>query len=176
MDLMELGAIGELVGGLAVVITLIYLAVQVRGNMASEKAETHRAFVAEWNRTFWGPFRDVESANLMRRAATDFDALNDDEKTVACAWFFGTMNLGQEADALRRIGSVDDEYAGNLEPAIAAVIQMPGFARWWEGAEPLFGASFRARLSKRLAAPTRPPSFSDYVPSLLTHSGAEEQP
>ena len=30
MDIMELGAIGELLGGLALLVTLIYLAVQVR--------------------------------------------------------------------------------------------------------------------------------------------------
>ncbi len=30
MDIMELGAIGELVGGVAVLVTLVYLAVQVR--------------------------------------------------------------------------------------------------------------------------------------------------
>lgn len=30
MDLMELGAIGEMVGGVAVVVTLIYLATQIR--------------------------------------------------------------------------------------------------------------------------------------------------
>ena len=42
MDLMELGAIGELVGGVAVLITLIYLALQVRhGNeIAQDNAST----------------------------------------------------------------------------------------------------------------------------------------
>ncbi len=38
MDIMELGAIGELVGGVAVVVTLIYLAVQVRVNTATNRS------------------------------------------------------------------------------------------------------------------------------------------
>ena len=38
MDIMELGAIGELVGGAAVLVTLIYLAVQVQMTRASIKA------------------------------------------------------------------------------------------------------------------------------------------
>ena len=46
MDIMELGAIGELVGGVAVVATLVYLAVQIRqGNRAGRRKayRTHEA-------------------------------------------------------------------------------------------------------------------------------------
>ncbi len=35
MDIMELGAIGELVGGVAVIASLMYLGVQVRQNTRS---------------------------------------------------------------------------------------------------------------------------------------------
>ena len=40
MDIMELGAIGELVGGVAVLVTLIYLAVQIRQGNERAKRET----------------------------------------------------------------------------------------------------------------------------------------
>ena len=39
MDIMELGAIGELVGGVAVLATLVYLAIQIRQNTASNRLE-----------------------------------------------------------------------------------------------------------------------------------------
>ena len=42
MDIMELGAMGELVGGGAVLATLIYLALQVRnGNVVSQDNASH---------------------------------------------------------------------------------------------------------------------------------------
>ena len=40
MDILELGAIGELVGGAAVLVTLIYLAVQLRRTRPPECART----------------------------------------------------------------------------------------------------------------------------------------
>lgn len=43
MNIMELGAIGELVGGVAVIATLVYLAVQVRlPSLASKIASYHQ--------------------------------------------------------------------------------------------------------------------------------------
>ena len=43
MDIMELGAIGELVGGLAVLVTLVYLALQVRQNTRSVRLTVFQA-------------------------------------------------------------------------------------------------------------------------------------
>ena len=42
MNVMELGAIGELVGGVAVIATLIYLAAQVRQNTKALAASTYQ--------------------------------------------------------------------------------------------------------------------------------------
>ena len=43
MDLMELGAIGELVGGAAVLVTLVYLAIQARYTVASGRIQASSA-------------------------------------------------------------------------------------------------------------------------------------
>ncbi len=50
MDVMELGAIGELVGGVAVIATLIYLAIQVRHTAESNLASTQFGIQTEFNR------------------------------------------------------------------------------------------------------------------------------
>ena len=109
----------------------------------------------------------------MRRAATDFDALTNDEKMVACAWFFGTMNLGQEVEFLRQSGTIEDEYAENIQGAIAAFVQMQGVSRWWEEFGSLFGTTFRARVGGLLASPSCPPPFSEVVPAFLEGGSAK---
>ena len=45
MDIMELGAIGELVGGVAVIASLLYVGLQVRQTNQINRAESVRAFV-----------------------------------------------------------------------------------------------------------------------------------
>ncbi len=49
MDIMELGAIGELVGGVAVVASLLYVGLQVRQSNAINRAESVRSFVRDYN-------------------------------------------------------------------------------------------------------------------------------
>ena len=49
MDIMELGAIGELVGGLAVIASLVYVGVQVRQNTFAVRASAAQAFADSIN-------------------------------------------------------------------------------------------------------------------------------
>ena len=49
MDIMELGAIGELVGGVAVIGSLIYVGLQVRQSNEVAKSESIRGIAAESN-------------------------------------------------------------------------------------------------------------------------------
>ena len=46
MSIMELGALGEFVGSIAVVITLIYLALQLKQNTSSVRANAYQGWVA----------------------------------------------------------------------------------------------------------------------------------
>ena len=50
MDIMELGAIGELVGGVAVIGSLIYVGLQVHQNTKMAKAAAHRALLEQGTR------------------------------------------------------------------------------------------------------------------------------
>ncbi|TDJ25860.1 MAG: hypothetical protein E2O58_02205 [Gammaproteobacteria bacterium] len=47
MSIMELGALGEFLGSIGVIATLIYLAVQIRANTNSTKAETFQRLTTE---------------------------------------------------------------------------------------------------------------------------------
>ena len=47
MDIMELGAIGELVGGVAVIATLVYLAMQIRSSQKTALRATQNELVAD---------------------------------------------------------------------------------------------------------------------------------
>jgi hypothetical protein len=64
MDWNALGAIGELVGGGAVLVTLIYLAVQVRQSNFAGQRESFRGYVSELNNRLLEPQRNPEFVEL----------------------------------------------------------------------------------------------------------------
>ena len=50
MSILELGALGEFVGAFAVVLTLIYLAIQIRQNTSSTRASTYSDTTDGWHK------------------------------------------------------------------------------------------------------------------------------
>jgi len=71
MSLQDLGSLGEFIGGIAVLVTLIYLAVQLRqGNQLNRSAST-RTFMNEYNDSL-AQVMEPGFAELLRRGSKDF--------------------------------------------------------------------------------------------------------
>ena len=124
MDIMELGAIGELVGGVAVLVTLIYLAVQMRDarrlldeqSVATGAATLYTAF---------DPVYRAGNAPIFRRGIQG-DPLNDPDE----AYIF-EMLMYRQAGAvtmLARAGGTVGQQ--NLSGLNDLVFERPGAARW----------------------------------------------
>ena len=71
MNIMELGAIGELVGGVAVIASLLYVGLQVRQSNLDGRAEAHRAFMTQWNRAAHDPLLRAPQGLLASRHSDD---------------------------------------------------------------------------------------------------------
>ena len=82
MDLTQLANLGEFIGGAAVLVTLMYLALQVRQGNQAQTRDTYRAFVTEMNRVLFTPMTDPETMLLLQKGAYDFEALNRCEQGV----------------------------------------------------------------------------------------------
>ena len=67
MDWNALGAIGEIVGALAVFLTLIYLAIQIRQNTLAVQASAMDSANKQVSQVRESIFSDSEIANLYRR-------------------------------------------------------------------------------------------------------------
>ncbi len=69
MDLSQLANLGEFIGGVAVLVTLVYLALQVRQGNMIERRNGDRAFAEQIDRAFFEPMRNPEqccSCNVRR--------------------------------------------------------------------------------------------------------------
>ena len=71
MTIMELGAIGEFIGAIAVVVTLIYLAFQMRQNTNALKLNTARSVTEELQEMFSLLASNQELAEIFVTAARE---------------------------------------------------------------------------------------------------------
>ena len=85
-----IGALGELLGATAVLITLIYLAVQVRQANSAGKRESFRGYVSELNNRLLEPQRDPEFVKLFQQANRDWNSISlRDQAVVSSVYFAG---------------------------------------------------------------------------------------
>ena len=125
MNWEALGAIGDLIGGIAVIASLIFVGVQVRQGNKISKAESLRGLATETNELFlW--MSDPEHARVLRHALHDFNALSNNDQTVASAWLSTFCQTAQTTFAVR-----SSQRPSQIEHYVASCLAVDGFAQWW---------------------------------------------
>ena len=158
MDIMELGAIGELVGGVAVVASLIFVGVQVRQNTKTLRQAGRRQASLQ-NQKSTHAF--AEYAEL---TADGFDRL--DEMSVADRWRFDlvwTIYLQgmEQTVADEREGLQTPEYVEPYRNVVRAMLALPGGRQWWDERKSWSTASFQKEVERigERAAEVEPGDF-----------------
>jgi hypothetical protein len=151
MTFEDLGALGELISGVGVVVTLAYLAVQVRQNSLLITAQTVQAAVDATQRVL---LARVENAPLraMLRKARGGEALDADEaETIASYLQASFMNF--QARLQHHAQGVFDTSANESYERILEDYLAQGYVRrWWRYAKALFGTPFREHCDRIIAA------------------------
>lgn len=154
MSLDALGNIGDFLGGLAVVVTLAYLAVQVRRNTAEVRLRTA---TSQWDgiRHAFDPLYYGDNAEVLRRGLTDRDSLSVEDLFVwgmLMARLFGQFEMSCYQ---ARNGALDDELFAMHSRLIETLIQTPGALAWWaELGRSTVGESFRAYVDDLISNPS----------------------
>jgi len=126
-----IGAISEIVGAFAVLVTLIYLSIQVRDNTKSVKSENVHRVTDSFNALNLLVASDEDLADVWFKGVANFEDLTDPEKAR-----FGFMQLA----AFRIYDSLyyqvkratGDELLWNAElDTMRWLFSHPGMRAWW---------------------------------------------
>ena len=155
-----LGNLGDFVGGLAVVVTLAYLAVQVRQNTrqlertgAMSKAATYQgltALIVEGNARI-STSRDFAELRVRgREALGNLDEVDQHRFLVSMSSVFRIMeNLFQQNTA----GLLTDEQYSSWQHMLRTHLSFPGTRDAWSQISPAFSAAFRDEVESILNEP-----------------------
>jgi hypothetical protein len=153
-----LGAIGEVVGAVAVVVTIGYLAVQIRQNTRSLRAgafQQYRQQSAELSRLLAEP----DMASIYRTGLYSPDRLTEEGRTRFAAMMVFAFNSEENFFLLRKLGLIDDTlWAGGRTAYLRWLLRHDGAARWWERNRQMMS-----------------PAFCEYVEALGGEENANQQ-
>ena len=143
-----LGDLGDFVGGIGVVATPVYLAVQVRQNTAALRTASRQAIVAGMRdhvRLALEPGGD----SFFRSVLAYPDVSPDDSR-----YYTTRMNdlllFFQGAHALHEAGTLEDETYEAYLDFVAASISTPGGAHFWQQVRVIFTPRMAAALDARI--------------------------
>ena len=157
-----IGSIGELIGALAVLATLVYLARQIRQHNREMENQVKSVDLASFNAIdeSFSRFRsliaaDGQLAELWRRAKEDYLSLAPDERERADAliweWFMIYQNMNHRVSEISSRNPVpvhtedDEDY---LKLATRLELDHAGLRQWWEaGNSQRFFPVFRAMVN-----------------------------
>ena len=156
MDIMELGAIGELVGGVAVLVTLVYLATQVRQSNYIARQQASQTAV-DYNFQLAGQVAiDRELAEVWTKGGDRFEELDDvDQQRLVLYEWRGFESL-HHAFQQHRAGLMPDYQWTKLQWVYANEIgERQAVARSWTTFRDSFEEEFRALVDDLLPAHPR---------------------
>ncbi len=132
MDIAQLlGNFGEFVGAIAVVATLMYLAVQIRqSNRTNQHIAFHEALRDQ--ATAINLLNDAELSEIVYNGLADFDSLPENEQRRFETW---TLSLLRATESLlyevERSRIEREEWLGVREH-LKFAFSRPGFRQWWQ--------------------------------------------
>ncbi|XOV86387.1 MAG: hypothetical protein ACFHX7_15645 [Pseudomonadota bacterium] len=147
-----LGNLGDFIGGIAVIGSLIYLAIQIRSNTKSNQAQALSQWATFSSFTIDHMIRDREFVELLQRFLSSDDWTQDDPDTIRVSMFLVQMfqNL-QTIFYIQQSGTIGEEFLEAQVPYIDNVLSQPGGKHWWHSAgEQTFTPQFVTFIRQRI--------------------------
>lgn len=152
MTLADLGAVGELIGSLGVIISLLYLSIQIRQNTQSVQATSYQTVVDGVNQVNRLLIAEEELPRLVLAGQRDLSALSPEDR-VRFGAFLGHLVTNHEiALHLHTRGLLDADSFDAHRASVARVLAPPGARRWWELSRGAMSRALREHLDAELAA------------------------
>jgi hypothetical protein len=142
MSLDDLGNVGELVGAIAVVVSLLYLAVQIRQNTRSVRAATHHssARAATETQNFFGQSNDA--ARIFLAGSRDSEELTEEERMRFDSMLLSIFMWYEDSFFQYQQSMIDGEVWEGRQQALLGQLKRPGTASWWSRRSKFFARSF----------------------------------
>jgi hypothetical protein len=135
--------IAELLGGFAVVISLIFVGIDIRVNTISTKADAaHNASMAlhDW---YLEMGTNAEAGSIFRRAMADPESLDKDEAFQFVMILHAGLLAYQDIYFLADQGALETGIFEVLAPALSLGRSNPGFIWYWQQRREYFSEGFR---------------------------------
>ena len=126
-------ALGEWVGALAVIVTIFYLALQIRTNNRHARAHTEREVLNAWREVLGNFTSSPGNIETMRKGIGDYAALSVPEKALFSNMLTAVFDHAESVRRLMEAGLMDPSLYEGTRSVCLSIYNTNGGREWYEG-------------------------------------------
>ena len=119
-------AVAEIVGAIAVVVTLVYLASQIRQVNVQAQGAAHANWLTTWNDTIKGWIRDRDTVQILQQGFAELSSLSNVEQAIFAQQLAALINHWHLAADLVDRGLLDKQLYRGVTDIVLSVCATPG--------------------------------------------------
>jgi hypothetical protein len=167
MTLSDLAALGEAIGGVAVLITVLYLAYQFRQTTILERTAGQRDLLSKARDWVELTTTHPELVEVLRNALNDWNSATPEEQERANGWMLSAALQAEQALYMWREKLINEQSYNGFINVVVAIARTPGGAEWWQYARNALGKDISQLVDDELrVAPSDAPNWLDVFPHL----------
>ena len=157
-----ISAIGQMLGAIGVIISLVYLAIQIRGQKKESRSAAMNALVSHFSDLMRSQVENPDLCALWLRGLHSFDELDGPSKLRLGS------HLGRQIRAADSLylhfldGTLDPRLWRGFERTIADVAAYPGFQKWWPTRKHWYSDELGALIDSHIRT-AKPRLYDGYV-------------
>ena len=150
MTLGEWANLGQIIGSIAVVLSLFYVAYQIRQNTNAVRSATAQAVHEHFAKWYHLLAADAALSQIATNGLRDYSSLSETEKARFIATFMAFLSYSQNAYLKWREKSLSPALWLGWEQLIMNLVCAPGGKAFWKERGYLFGDEFRQHIESEL--------------------------
>lgn len=161
MTLQEFAQLGGTASGIGVIVSFIYVAIQIRNNTRAVRAAAFQNLASSITGQLDDLARNGELCSLVLRGGDDFESLDRVEKARFRFQTLSFMQRAENAYMQHRIGTIRESDWAGLQVTLEAILSSPGRRAAWNLVRTRTGLEFRTHVDELAAKQAAMP----HVPS-----------
>ena len=158
MNWEAISAIGQIVGAVGVIISVIYLALQVRSNARQTRLASMRSMSGAFNEWLYGLAGNPQIGDLYYRGMRDFQGIEGADLPRFSALMDSLFRIYEDMYYQKLEGHLDPRVWRGFEAIMRDIIAYSGAQAWWRSRSHWFSREF-AEYIDELARTAKPPSL-----------------
>jgi hypothetical protein len=147
---MDIGNLSEIVGAVAVVASVIYLAQQVKKQTEEARLEASRDIASDFINTLRAVSENPDLAKFLPDGVRDYDQLEGDERLRVNYFFAAIFRIAEQQYLHTTHGTLDAMYFESFVLAFRGLLSNDGPRQWWVHNATIFSSGFGEFVQKTI--------------------------